>query len=600
MGIKNKVIFILSFLLISVRAFAQVAGETRNASNVSIIAGGTNTYTATISPSITSYSDLKRIYVVFTNGNTGAATLNINSIGAVSIKKNVSGALATGDILAGQAFELYYDGTNFQILGSSGNSSLTLTGDVTGTGSGTISTTLGAGKVTNSNLAGSIDDSKLLNQYIYANGSRAMTGDLDLGNNNIKNVSQLKDGSSTSNIHLVNRFLYDNTGTLIASWGSRTNGFGINTTSYNAYLKSDNQTANRTFQFPDKSGTFAMTSDLFSLPSLTSGSILFSNGTTLAQDNANFYYDAVNHRLGLGLTSPASILHISESNNATIRGLVMDNSFAGTSSSKYYTRKSRSGGIITTGDVLGNWTSAGHDGTQYTDAADIRMISAGTISTGIIPGQLSFRTATTAGTLTQAFLIDQTQNATFSGAVFIAGTGGLGYANYANQSSTPATPASGFNLYSDNSGRFSWIGTNGFVRTFDGTSNTASRTYTLPDYSGTVGVVNSNGSIPTQVEEDEIYIQGPVNKTYPLISKKIYPATINGLYGLKTSSGTCTVAIQINGTNITGLSSISVTSTPQDVTSSALNSMNAGDRLTIVVTSASAPTDLECVLKVTR
>ena len=38
----------------------------------------------------------------------------------------------------------------------------------------------------------------------------------------------------------------------------------------------------------------------FTLPALTSGSVLYSNGTTIAQDNANFFWDATNHRLSLG------------------------------------------------------------------------------------------------------------------------------------------------------------------------------------------------------------------------------------------------------------------------------------------------------------
>jgi hypothetical protein len=38
----------------------------------------------------------------------------------------------------------------------------------------------------------------------------------------------------------------------------------------------------------------------FQLPALTSGSILFSNGTTIAQDNANFFWDNTNKRLNIG------------------------------------------------------------------------------------------------------------------------------------------------------------------------------------------------------------------------------------------------------------------------------------------------------------
>lgn len=63
----------------------------------------------------------------------------------------------------------------------------------------------------------------------------------------------------------------------------------------------------------------------------------------------------------------------------------------------------------------------------------------------------------------------------------LTGTGGNGFFGAIKQSSKPSTPADGFRLYADASGRLSWIGENGFVRVFDGTGNTADRTYTLPD-----------------------------------------------------------------------------------------------------------------------
>jgi|GEM_PF-2059144 len=47
----------------------------------------------------------------------------------------------------------------------------------------------------------------------------------------------------------------------------------------------------------------------YSLPSLTSGSVLFSDGTTISQDNSNFKWDNVNKRLGIG-TSPNYNLHV--------------------------------------------------------------------------------------------------------------------------------------------------------------------------------------------------------------------------------------------------------------------------------------------------
>jgi len=48
----------------------------------------------------------------------------------------------------------------------------------------------------------------------------------------------------------------------------------------------------------------------YTLPSLTSGSVLFSDGTTIAQDNANFFWDNTNNRLGIGTTSPQAELDL--------------------------------------------------------------------------------------------------------------------------------------------------------------------------------------------------------------------------------------------------------------------------------------------------
>ena len=53
----------------------------------------------------------------------------------------------------------------------------------------------------------------------------------------------------------------------------------------------------------------------FTLPSLTSGSVLFSNGTTIAQDNANLFWDDTNNRLGIGTSTPAYKLNLYESTN---------------------------------------------------------------------------------------------------------------------------------------------------------------------------------------------------------------------------------------------------------------------------------------------
>lgn len=78
--------------------------------------GGDDTYELTLNPVPSAYVAGQVFYFKPTTANTGACTLNINSLGAKSIKKNVSQDLDTGDIKAGQMVIVQYDGTNFQLV----------------------------------------------------------------------------------------------------------------------------------------------------------------------------------------------------------------------------------------------------------------------------------------------------------------------------------------------------------------------------------------------------------------------------------------------------------------------------------------------------
>ena len=69
------------------------------------------------------------------------------------------------------------------------------------------------------------------------------------------------------------------------------------------------------------------------------------------------------------------------------------------------------------------------------------------------------------------------------------GTAGAGFLQWDWQSSNPEGTASRTTMWADATGRLNWrLGTGGssFIRTFDATGITANRTYTLPDFSGTL------------------------------------------------------------------------------------------------------------------
>jgi hypothetical protein len=86
-------------------------------------AAGTDTYTATVS-GVASYTDGDAYLIRFTNGNTTAATLNINSLGAKSLYRNNDGQLIGGDIWDGGEMLCVYNSTlnAFQCIGTSPNS----------------------------------------------------------------------------------------------------------------------------------------------------------------------------------------------------------------------------------------------------------------------------------------------------------------------------------------------------------------------------------------------------------------------------------------------------------------------------------------------
>ena len=87
--------------------------------------GAANTYVMALADAPTSYEDGMDIAFKATNANTGASTINVNSLGAISIKRFDGAALLSGDIAAGGMIECRYDGTNFVMMSQHGGETST-------------------------------------------------------------------------------------------------------------------------------------------------------------------------------------------------------------------------------------------------------------------------------------------------------------------------------------------------------------------------------------------------------------------------------------------------------------------------------------------
>lgn len=79
-------------------------------------AGGSDAYVITVVPAPASLNAGMVFHFKANTANTGAATLNVNGAGAISIVRADGSALADGDIAAGQFVAVIYDGTNFRLL----------------------------------------------------------------------------------------------------------------------------------------------------------------------------------------------------------------------------------------------------------------------------------------------------------------------------------------------------------------------------------------------------------------------------------------------------------------------------------------------------
>lgn len=110
-----------------------------------------------------------------------------------------------------------------------------------------------------------------------------------------------------------------------------------------------------------------------------------------------------------------------------------------------------------------------------------------------------------------------------------------------------------------------------------------------PGTAGTAGAAADNSILA--------FIEAPTAKTYTICQHATTTGTIQNLIA-KLASGTCTLAVKINGVDVTGLAAVAVTSTESTTAATAANSVAVGDTITVVASSISSPADLSFVVEI--
>lgn len=119
--------------------------------------------------------------------------------------------------------------------------------------------------------------------------------------------------------------------------------------------------------------------------------------------------NALNLKLNIANPSSTGLLTNTSSSAVAIRGIISRQTTSDNLGAKFDIQKDRVGGVITTGDVLGNLQFSGYDGANYITGAKILATSTGTISTGVVSAKMDLQTANSSGTLTTAIDINASQ-----------------------------------------------------------------------------------------------------------------------------------------------------------------------------------------------
>ena len=275
---------------------------------------GTDTITAVGAPVVAAYAAGQMFYFVATGDNTGAVTLNIDSLGAKAVTRDGSVALAAGDIKSGEVVVVVYDGTRFQVvsqLNSAGDARFANVSIASSLYVGGVSTFVGnAGFSANVSIASALS----------VGGVAAITGATTIGGNLTLN------GGTANGVLYLNGSKVATSGTALVFDGTN---FG---TTGNANLGSGSKSTDTQLNFASDLGTQRIYLDR------GTRSLVFYDATTAIENYRIAGITGVqtwgvggseqmrlnSTGLGIGTSSPAYKLDVNGSTRAT--GLTANNS----------------------------------------------------------------------------------------------------------------------------------------------------------------------------------------------------------------------------------------------------------------------------------
>ncbi len=200
--------------------------------------------------------------------------------------------------------------------------------------------------------------------------------------NNKQNALTNANGSTSGILTALDWNTFNNKQNLLANANSSTNGI-LTATDWNAFNNKQNALANANGSTNGilTSSDWNTFNNKFDLPTLTDGSIIYSNGSGLAQTNNQLHYNSAFQRVGIGTGSPFAKLDVQGE-----KGLAVNSTNNGTGTIDWIAINAggTSGDRVVNGVLNGSATIGAHN--QLLNAWDTLAINPGAVGTSIVLG----------------------------------------------------------------------------------------------------------------------------------------------------------------------------------------------------------------------